>query len=72
MVNLTLISLEDLLNEIFNRFDGFICMGIQRDTAKNMDSYYRRWAGSSATCLGLCDLLYNIIKDDYMSNKSAK
>jgi len=69
MINLSLISLDDLLNEVFSRFDGFICMGIQQGTKPNQDTYFKRWAGGSATCMGLCDLLHRIIGEDYNSDK---
>jgi len=72
MVNLSLVPLEDLLDEVFSRFDGFICMGVQKGTKLNRDTYFRRWDGGSATCLGLCDLLHNVIKADYNKNKEDK
>ena len=72
MTNLSLIPLDDLLNEVSNRFDGFIYMGVQSNTKSNLDTYHRSWAGGSATCLGLCDLLHGIIEKDYDTNKEIK
>ena len=70
MPDLTLISLDDLLNEVFNRFDGFVCMGTQKKTQANLDVYFRRWAGGSATCVGLCKLLELEIKKDYSKDEA--
>ena len=72
MTNLSLVSLDDLLNEVFSRFDGCIFMGVQRETKVNVDNYFRRWSGGRATCLGLCYLLHKIIEDDCNIDKDVK
>ena len=66
MPDLTLIETEVLLNEVFNRFDSIVVMGVQNKTSTKTDSYYRRWSGGDATCLGILELLKAIIKNDYL------
>lgn len=66
MIDLSLVETEVLLNEVFNRFDSIIVMGVQNKTTTKTDSYYRRWAGGDASCLGLLELLKGIIKNDYL------
>ena len=72
MNDLSLVSLDDLLNEVFSRFDGFVCMGVQKATKPNIDIYFRRWSGGSATCLGLCSLLELELKKDYDKDEELK
>lgn len=70
MNNLSLIGTEELLTEVFNRFDGIVVMGVQQKTKNIVDSYYRRYAGGQALCLGLAELLVEIIKDDYKKDEA--
>jgi hypothetical protein len=66
MNDLALIETEVLLNEVFNRFDSMVVIGVQNRTTTKTDSYYRRWSGGDATCIGLLELLKAIIKNDYL------
>ena len=63
--DLTFIATEDLTDELNNRFDGLIIMAIQDKTAKEQDTYYHRYKGGMARCMGLAEILKNIIMDDY-------
>lgn len=69
MENLDLISTETLLTEVFNRFDGAVMMGVQTKTRTNQSTFYNRWTGNHAICIGLTELLREIIKDDYKKGK---
>lgn len=65
MNDLSLIETETLLTEVFNRFDSIVIMGVQRGAKPHQDTFYHRYAGGFAACLGLTNLLNEIIKEDY-------
>lgn len=68
MTDLSFIETETLLNEVFNRFDAMVVMGIQKRTKPNQDTYYRRWSGGNAFGVGLAEILKNIILEDYKTD----
>lgn len=72
MTDLSLIETETLISEIFNRFDSFVCFGVQKRTKKNTDTFYRRWGGGDAECIGLADLVKDIIKHDYLKSMESE
>lgn len=72
MTEISLISTEDLMTEVMGRFSGSIFMGVQSRTKHNQDTYYRRWSGGDAVCIGLTDLLGEIIKNDYLKEMENK
>ena len=65
MNELGLVETETLATELFNRFDEIIIMGCQRKTATSTDTFYHRYKGGNHSCLGLCDLLKDTIKEDF-------
>jgi len=67
--DLTFISSEDMLEELKKRFDAIIIIGIQQKTGKEEDTYYHNYSGGIANCIGLCDLMKDILKNNYLANK---
>ncbi len=63
--NLSLVETETLVNELVNRVDSIIFMGVQ-EKDKFSHTYYRRWSGGDAVCLGLIELLKEIIKEYFL------
>ncbi len=72
MNELSLVSTEDLMTEVTQRFNASIFMGVQSKTKHNQDTYYRRWSGGDATCIGLVKLLGRIIENDYLKETENK
>ena len=66
--NLQLISTDELTIEIAKRFDSIIIYGLQKNIKTNVSSYYDHFVGDQATCLGLCELLKDKIKEDFINN----
>lgn len=57
MIDLSLISIGDMVKELKNRFDVFVIYGVRRKTTVNEDTFYADWSGGVAGCLGACKLL---------------
>ena len=64
--NLELVPLDDLLDELENRFDNLICIGLKMPSDGNMETIYRV-SGSRYECLGLCEELKDRVKDTFES-----
>lgn len=63
MIDLSLVSTDDLTAELAGRFDHFAFIGMQTKITANTHGYYRRWAGNSHTVTGLLfDLQTEVIK----------
>jgi hypothetical protein len=62
---LKLISTDDLIHEIMDRFDHAVFSGIQIGV-RSKDDYLtiRKWFGNSATAAGLCSQLQHAINCD--------
>lgn len=63
MNELNFVSTEELLDEIFARFDHCIFAGVKphRDDCITK----RRYKGDSTTCLGICTLIEKLILDSW-------
>ncbi len=65
-VEIEFISTTELTEELVKRFDAIIIYGIQKDLkGNNVSNYYDHFKGDQPTCLGLCDLLKEKIKEDF-------
>lgn len=63
-IDLSLIPLEDILEEVNRRYDMWIFSGIQlRSRAANEIFTIRKWRGNSATCAGLASQMEIAIYD---------
>jgi len=61
--NLSLVTSQDLVEELNNRFDAFICIGVVYKDGERA-SHTFNYSGDSNTCLGLCNRLSFLINDD--------
>jgi len=65
MVELELISTDDLITEMSNRFEHFVIAGLQTGYAgKDNIATKRSWKGNLATCAGLASQLQHAINED--------
>ena len=63
-VDLSLVSIDDLLGELHKRFDVWIFSGMQlRNTGKGQIFTMRKWAGLKATCAGLASQMQIALYD---------
>ena len=72
MNDLTLVSEEDLIQELFSRNDHSVFMAIKitKETTEASDIInLRRWKGNTYTCVGLCDSLSKSILNEYESKE---
>jgi len=68
MQDLTLVSLDDLLEEINKRFDIWVFSGMQLRGRESQEIVtMRKWRGNSATCVGLASQLQFIINDQFVT-----
>jgi hypothetical protein len=68
-MNLTLIPTEELLNELFSRYDAAVWCSIKRGIQSNKDfAFERKYEGDYATCSGLCDIVKEMILGDMNGN----
>jgi hypothetical protein len=69
---LQLVSVEDLTEELENRFDAIVIYGLQKDPKNNNKSvYFDSWRGDHATLLGLCDILKEKIFSDWSAGEAG-
>ena len=65
---LDLISSDDLIKELEERFEHFVFSGMRTKVGKYSITSYRRWNGNDTTCLGLCSELQHDINVDSSKN----
>ena len=71
MADLKLIPLDNLIDELLDRFDSIIVSGLQKDyEKKNTDSYLHRFRGSYSTNIGLCKMMEYVLMDDFEESSS--
>ena len=63
-MNIQLANTDDLIEELLNRHEHAVFMGIKLPKENDVISV-RRWRGNTYTCCGLCDSLTKHILDDY-------
>lgn len=63
MSDLSLVPFEELMGEVHKRFDSAIFVGII-DKAPNVFNIKRLFKGSRMSCIAVCDLMKDVIKDD--------
>lgn len=68
-VDLSLVSMDNLINEINKRFDFWIFSGMQIRDQDSKIVTLREWRGNSATCAGLASQLQIVIADQYFNNE---
>ena len=61
-MDLSLISFDDLMEELKKRFHGYIFHGVKNQT-KEENQYFADYYGGKCTCIGLCKLLEAKITD---------
>lgn len=64
-MTLELIPTEDLVNEIKSRYTSLVIFGVQEGTGEGQDTFYHNYSGSKHSCLGLCELMREVIIDEY-------
>jgi hypothetical protein len=74
-VDLSLVSADDLRDELLKRFDAMVIYGVNRRT-ENIELRFRRWTGSPFTCIGLAraaiyDLLDALDRSDAEAEEDA-
>jgi hypothetical protein len=69
MTDLSLVETEDLTTELNKRFDAVVVIGVQIKTGQLMDTFYHRYSGGYASCLGLCNIMNNILLKDYFGEE---
>jgi hypothetical protein len=62
--DLSLIPLQDLIDELFDRCDDAV-IGIRKNTNEGTRFYKRHWTGDPMVCLGLCDAVKASIVVDF-------
>lgn len=67
--DLSLVSMDDLINEINKRFDVWIFSGMQIRDRDTKIATLRKWRGNSATCSGLASQLQIVIADKYFNDE---
>jgi hypothetical protein len=65
MTDLELVSDDDLLDELLNRFDHACFVGMRVSIPADYHGYTRRHKGNSHTCVGLLQELSSGILDDF-------
>ena len=65
MDDLQLKSTNELLNEIFSRFDHAVFCGVKLSIKKDRDLYEKHYQGNYPTCMGLCDIIKTHIITDF-------
>ena len=71
MIDLNFVSTNDLVQELFSRFDSIIIHGV-KENFKNKDKYIRDYKGLFSTALGLCESLKDIMKEDFYNSYTEK
>lgn len=66
-VDLSLISMDELMNEMFRRHDSVIIAGVVHKTAAQYQ-VVRRYYGHRYSCLALCSNLASLINADENKN----
>jgi len=59
MKDIELIPTDDLIQELQKRFEAIIIHGTREN--KNKDVYTQHWKGNYSTCLGLCEIMKELI-----------
>lgn len=68
-MDLSLVLTNELSEELTKRFDAIIIYGIQKDMKANkVSNYFDHYVGDQATLIGLCELLKDILKEDFKNN----
>lgn len=68
--DLSLVSVESLLEEINKRYEHWIFVGMQEDDRINKVVTMRRWRGNAATCAGLASQIQIVIFDKHMEGET--
>lgn len=71
-LDIKFVNTDELINEVFNRYDHVIFTGI-RDGYDGKDTIRktRRYKGNSETCIGLCERMSIVIHDDESDREDA-
>ena len=64
-MEIQLVSTDELLDEIFSRFDHIIFCGMKVKIKGNDNYYEKRYEGNYATAIGLCDIVKDHILNDF-------
>lgn len=68
MNDLSLVSIDNIITELSNRYEHFIFSGMQTGIGgKDKILTTRKWGGNSATCVGLASMLAGVISSDHLS-----
>ena len=70
-MSLELISTQDLVNELANRFNAIIIHAI-RERDDDEDELFLDYRGAKATCIGLADIIIDIIRSDIWKEKEEE
>lgn len=68
MSDLSLISTDDLFEELVNRFDHLVISGIKYTKSDGEYMVMRKWSGNRHTCLGLLTVLSQKIANKEIEN----
>lgn len=68
MENLHFISTDNLLEELFSRYEHCVFSGMKSHGEENITK--RLHKGHLVTCMGLCMLLYSFVHDGWLKDQS--
>jgi hypothetical protein len=68
MSDTELISTEDLIKELYNRFDDVIIAGLRIGYEGKKDIVIRHWKGSLTTCAGLASQIQHCVNEQQLKD----
>jgi len=68
VLELQLLTTEELTSELSKRFDVIMIYGLQKGIKPGVSNYYDHYIGDQATLIGLCELMKEKIKGDFVDN----
>ena len=68
-MDLSLVSLDDILEELKKRFDSCIFAGV-RNTREDRVNMERQYFGDRFVCVALCEMVKELAKDDFFETYS--
>lgn len=63
-MELNLIPTDDLLDELFARYEHSVWCGLKTKVKGNDKLYEKLYDGDYAICIGLCDIIKNSVLED--------
>jgi len=55
-MNIELVALDDILDELTNRFDSYVFIALKRDSDA-VETHAGKWQGSKLACIGMCEFM---------------